>query len=64
MIKNRCSKCLKKKLFTEKCKCDNNYCLDCLPYFNHNCNYDWMKNNKDKLIKSNPKIEAIKVDSI
>jgi len=64
MIKNRCSKCLKKKIFIEKCKCDNNYCLDCLPYFNHDCNYDWTRNNKDKLIKLNPKIEVIKVDSI
>jgi hypothetical protein len=64
MNTNRCSKCLKKKLFIEKCKCEKNFCLECLPYFNHNCRYDWLKNNKDRLNKLNPKIEAIKVNSI
>ena len=64
MNKNKCSRCLKKKLFIEKCKCENNFCLDCLPYFNHNCDYDWVKNNQDRLNKSNPKIECVKVSSI
>jgi len=64
MNKNKCSRCLKKKLFTEQCKCENNFCLDCLPYFNHNCTYDWIKNNQERLNKSNPKIESVKVNSI
>ena len=64
MNTNRCSKCLKKKLFIQKCKCENFYCIECSPYFNHNCTYNWIKNNQDRLNKLNPKIEAIKVNSI
>lgn len=64
MNTNKCSKCFKKKILIEKCKCENFFCLNCLPYFNHNCSYDWRKNNQDRLNKLNPKIEAIKVNCI
>jgi hypothetical protein len=65
MKKNsNCNKCLKKKLFLNICKCDNYFCLDCLPYFNHNCKFDWKKNNRDLLFKNNPVIKPIKVNNI
>ncbi len=63
-IKKRCNKCLKKKLVIEKCKCEKDLCLDCLPFFNHNCSFDWQKDNKSNLTKTNPKIMAVKVSSI
>ena len=63
-IKKKCQKCLKKKIIIEQCKCKKNLCLDCLPFFNHNCNFDWRQDNKNILEKMNPKIVAIKVCSI
>lgn len=63
-IKRKCYNCRKKKLIIEKCKCTHEFCLDCLPFFNHNCIFDWKKENKNILEKTNPKIEAIKVSSI
>lgn len=62
--KKRCFQCKKKKIIIEECKCKYNFCLNCLPFFVHNCIFDWKKENKDILTKSNPKIEAIKVSSI
>jgi hypothetical protein len=63
-IKRKCYNCRKKKLIIETCKCKLEFCLDCLPFFIHNCIFDWKKENKNILEKTNPKIEAIKVSSI
>ena len=63
-FRKKCCKCRRKKLIVEKCKCDFEYCLDCLPFFNHNCIFDWKKENQNNLLKLNPKIEAIKVVDI
>jgi len=60
----KCTKCKKKHLLIEECKCGYNFCLNCLPFFNHECIFDWKKQNKDELTKLNPKIIAIKVDNI
>jgi hypothetical protein len=63
-VMQKCTKCKKKKLFIDKCKCDLKFCIDCLPYFIHNCMFDW-KNEKNKiLLKENPLIECIKVSDI
>lgn len=61
---NRCNNCRKKTLFFSTCKCNNNYCLKCLPYFNHNCLYDWNSNKKKDLTKENPQIIGKKVETI
>ncbi len=63
-IKNRCNNCSKKDFFIEKCKCDKKFCLNCLPYYNHNCSFEWKKENKDLLEKNNPKVLFVKVDTI
>jgi hypothetical protein len=63
-LKNRCDKCSKKDLFIEYCKCDKKFCLNCLPYYNHICSFEWKKENKEFLEKNNPKIIYVKVDSI
>ena len=63
-IKKRCFKCQKKTLVINNCKCDNNYCLNCLPYYNHNCNYNWKKDKKDILQNSNPVISFSKIQTI
>jgi hypothetical protein len=63
-IKKKCQKCLKKKLVVEQCKCQKIFCLDCLPSFNHNCDFNWRQENKNNLEKMNPKIIAVKVSSI
>jgi len=63
-FKKKCYKCKRRKLIIESCKCNFEFCLDCLPFFNHNCIFDWRKENKNILERTNPKIEAIKVSSI
>ena len=62
--RNRCEKCLKKQLFIDDCKCNKKLCLNCLPHYNHNCDFDWKKDNEKYLKESNPKIVFIKVSTI
>ena len=62
--KKKCFKCLKKTLYHQKCKCDNDYCFNCLPYFNHNCSFDWKSEKKKDLTIKNPQINFIKVENI
>lgn len=64
IIKTRCYLCKKKRIPIEKCKCNSIFCLECLPFFKHNCSFDWKKENKLILERLNPKIIAIKVNSI
>lgn len=61
---SRCSRCHKKKLFTDLCKCQNYFCRDCSPYYIHNCSFDWRKRNQDMIKLKNPQITGIKVDNI
>ena len=64
VIKKKCSKCNKKKVFIENCKCGEEFCLDCLPFYKHECTFDWKKEKQQNLISSNPKMEYIKVSDI
>ena len=57
----RCMKCKKKIIIDYKCRCENSFCLNCLPYFSHNCTYDYKENKKTILHENNPKITAVKV---
>lgn len=59
-----CAKCLKKELIIEECKCNKKLCLNCLPHYNHNCGFDWRKDNEKYLKENNPKIVYVKVDTI
>ena len=64
IVKKKCSNCCKKKIFIERCKCSNEFCLECLPYFNHDCTFNWKKEKQQNLVSTNPKIEYIKVSDI
>lgn len=64
MIKTRCQNCLQRSMIVEKCKCMNNYCLDCLPNFNHQCQFNWIEEKKKILSKQNPVVSAKKVENI
>ena len=64
---NICENCNKKisGLIIYKCKC--NYiklCNNCKFPENHNCNYDYKLEHKNKLIIQNPLILPKKVESI
>ena len=61
--KKRCEKCLKKDLLFN-CKCDKNFCLSHLPWFEHSCTYNFKENKKGQLFENNPKIEASKLQKI
>lgn len=60
----RCSKCNKRIIMNYECKCKQNFCLNCLPFYTHNCTYDYKKEKKDMLQENNPKIIAIKVANL
>ena len=64
--RKRCFKCKKKllKIYDTKCKCDNEYCFNCLPSFSHNCTFDFVKHNKNILREQNQVIVAEKVAKI
>ena len=63
-IKKKCYKCFKKTIILNQCQCNNKYCLDCLPYFNHNCKFDWKTNKKTQLQNTNPVIQFSKIEMI
>ena len=55
--KNKCACCKKKLgLIFYTCKCGNIYCQIHLNPHNHNCQFDYVKEKKDQLIKQNPKL--------
>ena len=60
----KCRNCRKKSLFEHKCRCELSFCLNCLPHYIHNCDFDWRKDNEKFLKENNPKIEYVKVDTI
>ena len=63
-MKEKCFKCKKKVLMIEQCKCNNKYCLNCLPYFEHSCSFDYKEDKKKILTENNQKIEFAKVVEI
>lgn len=60
----RCKNCFQKSLIIEKCKCEHNFCLDCLPNFNHQCAFNWKEEKKRQLELNNPVIIPQKVEQI
>lgn len=64
MQHKRCFQCKKKTLMLNECKCKNNYCLNCSPFFNHNCIFNYKEEKQTQLCKDNVKIIAKKVDEI
>lgn len=60
----KCLNCNKKKLFHVECKCFKKLCLNCLPYYVHNCTYDYKTEKKSILDNNNPRIEAEKIKVI
>ena len=63
-MKSRCDNCKKKVLIRIECKCCMNFCLNCLPFDKHLCDFDYVLNKKEELRKDNPQIQAIKVSTI
>lgn len=60
---NRCSVCNKKtKLIGFKCKCGVNTCITHKLPEDHNCDYDFKTEEKERLRKKNPKIVASKIE--
>ena len=60
----KCFKCKKKSFVNFECKCNNLFCLKCLPFFEHKCNYDYKENKQNNLKDENVKISKSKVDYI
>lgn len=60
----RCTFCNRKVLLLFNCKCNGNYCIKCKDSLKHNCNFDYKKDQQEKLKKLNPTIESKKLDNI
>ena len=62
----KCQTCSKKiKNFTfNQCKCNGFFCNDCLPFFKHNCTYDYKKDRKQQLTLENVLVVPEKVIQI
>lgn len=59
----KCFICNRKKLILTNCRCDlSQLCLTCIN--THKCNYDFLKDHKNKLKKDLIKICPIKIDKI
>lgn len=66
MEKRRCFTCNKKlkSLIPIKCKCNNYYCFNHKLSYDHNCNYNYLDNNKENLKKYNYKVISDKFNRI
>jgi hypothetical protein len=64
IVKKKCNKCSKKSLFINECKCQKFFCLNCSPYYVHNCIYNWRQDKKENLTELNPQIAFLKVENI
>lgn len=60
----RCITCNKKikSVLPIACRCENFYCILCK--YEHNCSYDYKKEFKEKLEKSNPEVKHQKLEKI
>lgn len=60
--KKKCKHCKTiSSLMLFDCKCKNKYCLSCLLPETHNCSFDYVNENKDKLKNSLEKVENLKI---
>lgn len=50
----RCKVCKKKDITNMKCRCGKTFCIAHLGA--HDCTFDYKKEQKEKLVKDNPKI--------
>ena len=64
VMRKKCEKCSKKSLVINQCKCQKYLCLNCAPYYQHNCKYNWQQDKKENLIELNPQINFVKVENI
>ena len=60
----RCIFCRRKTMDEYECKCLKKFCLNCLPYYIHNCSYDYKKEKQNILSETNPKIIAPKITEV
>jgi len=63
--KSTCFKCKKNvNLYGITCKCKQIFCYLCLDAAKHNCNFDYINENKINLEKINKKIIPDKLEKI
>ena len=59
----RCFNC-KKKDYNFICNCEKIFCLNCLPWYNHSCEFNYKDKKKDILKDENPQVLSQKIDQI
>ena len=60
----RCTKCKKKTVLLVSCKCSNHYCLTCRMPEDHDCTFDFVKQQTEILRLSNPIVVGEKISKI
>ncbi len=46
------------------CKCEKEICIACRDPLSHNCEHDYVAENKEKLEKENPAVQAEKLAKV
>lgn len=60
----RCLQCKKKTVIEFDCKCARKFCINCLPWYNHNCTFDYKLEQSNNLKKTVVVVKNSKVDDI
>ena len=60
----RCGQCKKKTSLEFDCKCNKKFCLNCLPWYNHSCAFDFKRNQSNNLTKTVVVVKNSKIDDI
>lgn len=62
-MKMKCQICSRKikNFIYNQCKCNGFFCNECLPFFKHNCSYDYKKEKKEQLAVENIQIISEKI---
>ena len=65
MPKKRCECCKSKTgLMSFTCSCNKEFCIKCRYPEEHNCSFNYKLKEKENLLKNNPLIIPIKVQTI
>lgn len=62
--KKKCCGCKKKiKMFSLTCKCGSLVCLSCKSPDSHNCTFDYITFEREKLARQNPQVLFAKMET-
>ncbi len=62
-MKKKCSNCNKKKnIMLVECKCSKDFCLNCLPFYEHKCTFNYKQEKQQIISENNQKLESSRLN--